>query len=153
MIAASSPQPELHRHFHHHVDRGALQRPRRELPLLHGSEGALVETVAQSLKHLDVTDRAVAPHDDLHHDIAAHAPAPRLFGVVGLHLAQQRRRRDAAARTIRSAAGAAALALADARALSLPDTRASACANTTVVARPVAVGRAGRRLHHAGTVL
>src|SRR6478672_4712821 len=147
MIAASSPEPEIHRHFHHYVHRRALQRPRRELPLLHRRNGALVETVAQSLKHLDVADRAVAPHDDLHHDIAAHAPATRLFGVVRLHLAQQRGRRDAAAGTIRSAAGAAALALADARALSLPDTRASACANTTVVPRPVAVGRAGRWLH------
>src|SRR5439155_584153 len=95
-------------HFDDDVDWRAAALGRREPPLANRLRGAVVEPRAEALEHFDVAHRSVAPHDDLEHHFAGDAAPPRLFGVVGLHLAQQARRIDAAARPIRPAADAAA---------------------------------------------
>src|SRR5688500_1960675 len=105
----------------------------REAPLAHGVDGALIEPGTQALEHFYAADTAVAPYHDLEHDIPFDAFPPRVFGVLGLDLAQQARRRDSAARPIRSAAGAPSGAGTDAGTVPF--------ANSRPLARPRAAAR------------
>ena len=107
-------QPELHRDFDQHIDRRPESASGRESPLPDRLNGALVESGAQALNDANRTDTTVASDDDLEHHVAREAASPRLFGVVGLDLLQDRRRRDPAARTIGPATGSATRAVADA---------------------------------------
>src|SRR5262249_29444808 len=113
---------------------------------------AIVQSRLQALQHLDLADRAVAPHDDLEHDIARDAALPRVFGVIGTHFAQKTRRLDAAARTIRAAAGAATGSRSDAAAVPGSESRARSRAGAAAFSRTVAVGLGSRLLEHADAV-
>ena len=90
--AASSSQPELDRDFDEHVDRRAEPARRREAPLPDGVDRALVEPGAEALHDAHGADAAVAPDDDLEHDVAGEAAPARLLGVVGLDLVKDGRR-------------------------------------------------------------
>ena len=63
-----------------------------------GIDGALIETGAKTALKSDVADRAVASHDNLELDVAADPATASVLGIVGFDFAEQRRRRDAAAR-------------------------------------------------------
>src|SRR3972149_5166232 len=62
VFAARSPlsQFELDRNFHNNVDRRAEASRRRKAPLPHRVDRPLVESGAEALEDLHVTDRAVA---------------------------------------------------------------------------------------------
>src|SRR4051812_1292565 len=140
---------ELHRDFDHHVDGGATTMRGRKAPLADRLHGALVEAIAEALQHAHVADAAVAPHHDLHHDVAFDSALPRLLRVIRLHLAQERRRLDAAARPVRSAAGAAALAFTDTAALAFAEAGTFAGAGATAGSGPPALVLRRGLLQHA----
>src|SRR5206468_9609880 len=116
-------QLEFDRDLHDDIDRCAAALRRREPPLAHRLHGAVVQSAAEPLQNPDVADRAVAPHHDLHDDFAADPAAPRVFGVVGAHFAQQPRRIDSAPRTEWSAAGAASGSRSNAGPVALAQAR------------------------------
>src|SRR5438128_2057439 len=105
-----SSQLELHRDLDDHIDGAALSPRGRKAPLTNGLDGAIVQAAAETLQNLHVPDRAVAADDDLEDHVARDPALPRIFRIVGFHLAQQARRLDAAAGPIGSAARAAARA-------------------------------------------
>src|SRR3954470_18502833 len=151
-IRPRSPQLELHCHFDNHVDRRAEARRRRELPLPHRLDRAIVEPAAEPLQDLDVPDRAVAADDDLEHDVAGDAGSPRPLRVIGLHLAQQPWRRDSRSWPVRTAAGAATRARTDAGTVAFADAGPLAGSDAAALARTVAVFFGPRLLQHADAV-
>src|SRR6185295_5576883 len=100
--------------FHDHVHGNAEPFGRREAPLAHRADRPIVETRPEAVKEFHLADRAITPHDDFEHDFAGERALPRGLGVVGFDFAQQPRRGDAAAGTVRSAARPAARSGTDA---------------------------------------
>src|SRR5688500_7097752 len=147
-----SSQRELDRDFDDDVDRLAAAARRRESPLTHCIDRALIQSRAQSLQHGHVADRAIAAHDDFEHDVPSDATPPCVVGVVGLDLTQQPRRLDAAARTEGAAAGAAAGSVANARAAAFAAPRALARPRATADARALALACVTPLLDHAVAV-
>src|SRR4051794_4024820 len=96
-IQKPSPQLEFHRHFDDDVDRRAVSFRRREAPLAHGLDGALVQTCAQALEQLHRADAAVAPDDDLEHHVAFQVPPASFLRVIRLYFALDGGRRDSGA--------------------------------------------------------
>src|SRR3954470_10127684 len=95
-------QLELHRHFDNDIDRRPVTARRREPPLSHRVHCPLVEPGAQPVQQPHVADRAVALHDDLELDVPFDAALAAFFRVIRLHLAHDRGRGDAGARTVRT---------------------------------------------------
>src|SRR6185369_16566271 len=96
------PQRELDCDFDQHVDRHAFALRRREAPLAHCGDSALVQTVSKAMEYVGLADSAVTTDDDLEENVASNPPPSRVFCVLRLHLVQQPRRLDAAAWPIRA---------------------------------------------------
>ena len=101
---------------------------------------------AESLQHLHVADRSVPPDHDLQDHVADDAALTGLFRIVRFHFAQQPRRFDPAAASIRTAADPTARSGPDSGAVAFADACAGARAHAVAPARSVAVGF-GVRLH------
>lgn len=127
----------------------ALARRWREHPPTHRVDGLLIETAIQAAGHTRGPHAAVAADDDLELDLSLYAAASGVVCVVGLELAQQTRRLDAAARAIRTAALAAAVAFTDATAAPFADAGPCAGACTSADAGTRARWRR-RRVDDAG---
>ena len=135
------PQGEFDGDFDDDVDRLAATPRRAETPLANGCNRALIKAGAATLQNRDVADRAVAPHDDLEHHVSGDAAAPRVVGVIGLDLAQQSRRLDAASRAEGTAARAAAGTVANAGSESFAAAGALACAGAAASSGALALTR------------
>src|SRR3954468_24489810 len=133
-------QLELHRHFDNDIDRRPVTARRREPPLSHRVHCALIEPGAQPVQQPHVADRAVALHDDLELDVSFDAALAAFFRVIRLHLANDRGRGDAGARTVGTTAGPAAGARTESRALSLANAGALPGAGAARRAGAVTVG-------------
>ena len=120
------PQLERDSDFDDHVDRDAVPAGRREAPLAHRFDRALIQSAVEAALDAHVADRAIAPDDDLEHDVSLDPLPSRLVGVERLDLALKTGRIDAGARPIRTAAFAAAAARADARPVAFTDAGAAA---------------------------
>jgi hypothetical protein len=135
------PQSEFHSHFNDHVHRLAAPSSRAEAPLTHSGNSALIEASSTTLQNGDITDRAVALHNDFEHHVARDTAAPRFIRVFRLHLAQKSRWVDAAARPERSATSSTAGPVADpgtasfAAAYSLTRSRATTSAGALALPR------------------
>jgi hypothetical protein len=108
------PQGELNGDFDDHVDGFTPPSRRAEPPLANRGDSTLIQAGATSLEDRYVANGTIAPHDNFENDIAGDSTAPRLVGVLGLHLAQQSRRFDSTARPERATAGSSAGAVTDA---------------------------------------
>src|SRR5438067_55935 len=98
----------------------------REAPLPYSLDSAIVQPRAEPLQDPDLADRSIMPHDDLEKHVARNAATARVVGIVGLHLAEQTGRLDAAAGPIGSAAGAAPGSGADSAAIAFAEPGAFA---------------------------
>ena len=147
-----SSQFEFDGNFDDDVHGFALTPSRRKLPLPDRGNGLLIEPLSKPAQHGDVPDPAVAGDDDLEQDVARHPFPARLFGVVGLDLAQQARRLNAAAGSIRSTAGAAAGTLAEARPDAIADSLPLAATGPATCACPFAADLCRSGLYDAYSV-
>jgi len=101
-----------------------------------GRDRPFVETGTETLDESHVPDGTVVPNDDLEDHVAFHAAPAGVVGVVRFDLAQQLRRRDARARTVRTAAGSSAAARADSGTFTLADAGPLAGSDAAVRAGP-----------------
>lgn len=73
-----------------------------------GIDGATIQARAEAPEDLHITNGSIVAHDDFEDDVPFDALTSGVFRVIGPNFTEQLRRRDAAARAIRSAAGASA---------------------------------------------
>ena len=133
---------------------GVPLTPRRgKAPLANRLHGPVVEPRPESLQHFHVADRPVPPDHDLQDHVAGDAALTGLFRVVGFHFAQQPRRFDPAAASIRTAADPSTRPRPDSGAVALADARAGARAHAVAPARSVTVGFSARLHENADAIL
>jgi len=107
------PQLESDSDFDDDVDRDTLTTGRRETPLTHRFDRALIQSAVEAALDAHLADGAIAPHNDFEHDVSLDPLSPRVVCVEGLDLTLKTGRIDAGAGPIRPAAFAAAAARAD----------------------------------------
>src|SRR5207253_1673137 len=125
----------------------------REAPLPYSLHGAIVQPRAEALQDPDLADRSIMPHDDLEKHVARNAATARVVGIVGLHLAEQTGRLDAAAGPIGSAAGAASGSGADSAAIAFAEPGAFARSGAAAPTGAVAVDVGTRLREDADAIL
>ena len=133
-------QFEFHCDFDHHVHWRAESFRRREPPLPHGFDRALIETAAETAKHFDVSDGAVGAHHDFEFDVPGDTTTARFLGVVGPDLAHDARWRDSGSGPVRTAAGAATATRTDSGTCSFTDSCPLTGAGAAAAAGSVTVG-------------
>jgi hypothetical protein len=131
MVFSRSPEPELHRYFNEDIDRGAMTAGGREAPLAHGLRGPLIQPRPETLQDAHAADASVGLDNHFQHDLALDVPATRLFGVLGLDLAEKSRRANARSGPIGPSARASTCAGSNARTGTLTRPRSAAGAAAT----------------------
>src|SRR5258708_39655944 len=89
-FAVCLTQFELHSDFDDDIDRRAVTPGGGEAPLAHRLGRALVESGAETLQELDGADGAVAPPDELEHDVSLQSSAASVLRGTRLDLVHDR---------------------------------------------------------------
>lgn len=152
MLSSRSAKIELHRNFHDDIYRRSAPRGRREPPLPHCLNRALVETRVEPPQDLHVADGSVAADDKFQDDLAFETPTSRVVGVIRLDFPQQPRRLDAGTRPIRAPTRSSAGSSPHARTIALPNPCSLARSYTASLAWTAALHLGLRLLKDADAI-